>query len=104
MRMADRIRTKIQAALAPERIEIEDDSSRHAGHAGSRPGGESHFNIRVVSESFRGLDRVARQRLVYGALASELADGVHALGIRAETPDEAKSADAGIGKGGRGPK
>ncbi len=89
MGMADRIRTKLEAALAPERLDIEDESHRHAGHSGSRPGGETHFRVRVVAEAFRGLGRVERQRLVYRALADELADGVHALGIQAEAPDDA---------------
>ena len=93
-RMADRIRTKLETALAPERVDIEDDSARHSGHAGSRQGGESHFNVHIIAGAFRGLGRVARQRLVYGALAAELAAGVHALSIRAETPEEAASAAA----------
>ncbi|MDP7603737.1 MAG: BolA family protein, partial [Alphaproteobacteria bacterium] len=65
-----------------------DQSARHAGHAGARPGGESHFDVVVVSQSFAGLGRVARQRLVYKVLAEELAAGLHALALITRTPAE----------------
>jgi len=97
--MADRIREKLEAAFAPARVAVEDDSAKHVGHAGSRPGGETHYTVHVVAGAFRGLGRLERQRLVYRALASELAGGVHALGIRAETPEEAAQGDAGGGAG-----
>jgi BolA protein len=84
----DVIQDKLTAAFEPLRLEIEDDSSRHAGHAGARSGGESHFNVIVESEAFRGLNKVARQRLVYRALAEELAGPVHALAVRALAPGE----------------
>ncbi len=88
------IRNKLTAALAPARLEIEDDSARHAGHhheggMDARPGGESHFNLTVVSTAFEGQSRVARQRTVNSLLAVELAGPVHALSIRAMTPAEA---------------
>ncbi|QTN21025.1 BolA family transcriptional regulator [Brevundimonas sp. AJA228-03] len=88
------IRRKLTDALAPTRLEIEDDSARHAGHhheggMDARPGGESHFNLTVVSTAFAGLGRVQRQRMVNGLLAQEMAGPVHALSIRALTPDEA---------------
>jgi BolA protein len=89
MRVATAIREKLTAALAPEALEIIDDSHKHAGHAGARPQGESHFTVRVVSAKFEGLNRVARQRLVYGALKDELATDIHALAIEARTPGEA---------------
>ena len=89
MRVASAIREKLTAALAPEALDIVDDSHKHAGHAGARPQGESHFTVRVVSAKFEGLNRVARQRLVYGALKDELATDIHALAIEARTPGEA---------------
>jgi BolA protein len=89
MRVATAIRDKLTAALAPQRLDIVDESHKHAGHAGARPEGESHFRVLVVSDRFEGLSRVARQRLVYGALADELASDIHALAIEAKTPAEA---------------
>lgn len=88
MRMQERIRTRLGAALAPATLDIIDKSAQHAGHSGARPGGETHFRVVVVAEAFRGLKRVQRHRLVYDALAAELADGVHALSLDARAPDE----------------
>jgi BolA protein len=90
------MREKLQSAFQPTRLELEDDSARHAGHhheggMDARPGGESHFNLVVVSAAFAGLGRVQRQRAVNAVLAEELAASVHALSIRALTPDEAGS-------------
>ena len=87
------IREKLTAALAPERLELEDDSWRHAGHhheggMDAKPGGESHFNIVVVSDAFEGQSRLARQRAVNDLLRAELAGPVHALSVRALTPVE----------------
>lgn len=87
-RVAETIRTKLEARFAPARIELEDESSRHAGHAGAREGGETHFRLVIVAPAFSGLGRIARQRLVYACLADELADRVHALSITALAPDE----------------
>ena len=89
MRVANAIREKLTAALAPASLDVIDDSHKHAGHAGARPQGESHFTVRVVSAKFEGLNRVARQRLVYGALNDELETYIHALAIEAKTPAEA---------------
>ena len=87
--MADTIRRKLQAAFAPSELVVEDDSAKHAGHSGARPGGETHFSVRVVSESFTGLGRVERQRRVYAALADELKpNGIHALALTTLTPAE----------------
>ncbi len=88
------IRKKLTDALHPTLLEIEDDSARHAGHhheggMDARPGGESHFNLTVVSDAFEGQTRVARQRTINALLAAELAGPVHALSIRALTPAEA---------------
>jgi BolA protein len=84
----DAIRDKLNAAFQPSRLEIEDDSARHSGHAGSRPGGESHFNVTIESAAFAGAPRVARQRMVYRALADEMAGPVHALSVKALAPGE----------------
>lgn len=88
------IREKLTAALSPERIELVDDSARHAGHhheggMDAKPGGESHFNLTVVSAAFEGQSRVMRQRAVNALLKTELAGPVHALSIKAMTPEEA---------------
>ena len=82
------MRRKLAEALAPLRLEIVDDSARHAGHVGARPEGESHFNVEIVSARFAGLPRVARQRLVYQVLADELRTDVHALALKTLTPGE----------------
>jgi BolA family transcriptional regulator, general stress-responsive regulator len=94
MEIAARIRRKLTDALAPTRLEIVDDSARHVGHAGHDGRGESHFRVLVVSDSFAGRSRVERQRLVYGLLADELADRVHALALQTRTPDEERAASA----------
>lgn len=86
--VAEAIRRKLEAALSPSRLEIVDDSDKHAGHAGHREGGESHFTVTVVSDAFAGLNRVQRQRRVNAALAEELAGPVHALSIKALAPGE----------------
>ena len=88
-RVADRLRDRLQQGFSPERIDIVDDSSKHAGHAGAREGGESHFTVTIVSPAFEGLSRVERQRRVYAALSEELAGPVHALSLKALTPGEA---------------
>jgi BolA family transcriptional regulator, general stress-responsive regulator len=87
--VASRLHSKLAAALAPSLLEIDDDSAKHAGHAGARPGGESHFSVRMVSAAFAGKSRVERQRLVYGILAEELAGPVHALALALKAPGEA---------------
>jgi len=87
--IADRIRSKLEAALSPVRLDIQDDSAKHSGHSGAREGGESHFSVLIVSDAFEGLNRVARQRRVNTILAEELAGPVHALSIQAKTPAEA---------------
>lgn len=86
--VAGQIHSKLQSAFAPERLEVVDDSARHAGHAGAGGGGESHFNVTVVSDAFVGVNRVERQRRVYAVLAEELAGPVHALSLKALAPGE----------------
>jgi BolA protein len=88
MRVADIIREKLSARFASTRLEIIDESHRHAGHAGARPEGETHFSVTIVSAVFIGESRVSRQRLVYQALAEELATRIHALSLTTLTPDE----------------
>ncbi len=87
--IADTIRSKLTEGLSPTALIIEDDSARHAGHGGARPGGESHFNVTLESAAFAGLGPVARQRLVYRLLADELAGPVHALSLTLRTPPTA---------------
>jgi BolA protein len=89
MTVAETIRQKLTSAFTPAELVIEDESARHVGHAGARPGGQTHFNVRIVSDSFVGLSRVERQRRVYAALARELRpDGIHALSLTTLTPAE----------------
>ena len=90
MSVADKIREKLTARFAPSRLDLVDESHRHAGHAGARPEGETHFAVTIVSAAFAGQSRVARQRLVYQTLAEELASPVHALALTTLTPDEDK--------------
>lgn len=82
------IQHKLTTAFQPMRLEVQDDSARHHGHAGARPGGESHFNVTIESAAFAGQPKVARQRMVYRALAEELAGPVHALSVKALAPGE----------------
>jgi len=84
------IDNKLRMRFAPQRLSIEDESSRHRGHAGYREGGESHFRVEIVSTAFAGKTRVARQRLVYETLKDELAAGLHALALTTLTPEEDK--------------
>lgn len=93
---------KLAEGLHPVRVELVDDSGRHAGHhheggMDAVEGGESHFNLTVVSAAFEGQNRLARQRAVNALLAEELAGPVHALSIRALTPDEDAAAAPGAG-------
>ncbi len=91
MSVAETIRQKLTERFAPTRLAVIDESHRHAGHAGARPEGETHFAVTITSAAFSGLSRVARQRLVYDALKQELASGVHALSLATLTPDEDRS-------------
>ncbi len=88
MRVAAAIEKKLVDGLTPSRLEIVDESDRHAGHAGARPGGESHFRVTVTARAFAGKSRVERQRMVYGLLADEMATDIHALALTTLTPDE----------------
>ena len=85
---AERIRAALEAALSPARVDVVDDSAKHAGHAGAAPGGQTHYSVLVVSPSFEGKTRVARHRLVNQALGPEFASGLHALSLTLRTPAE----------------
>lgn len=86
--ITDTIRSKLEAAFQPIRLELKDDSDRHQGHAGHTGSGESHFNLVIEAKAFAGKARVARQRMVHHVLAEELAGPVHALSIIAVAPGE----------------
>lgn len=88
MTVADDIRRKLTNGLSPTRLEIVDESGKHQGHAGWRPGGETHFNVTVVSAAFDGKSRVDRQRMVFEILAEEMAGQVHALALTTRAPAE----------------
>jgi BolA protein len=81
MTRADRITAALTAALVPTNLEVIDESHLHAGHAGARPEGETHYRVRITSTVFSGQSRVAQHRMVNEALAAELAGGLHALAI-----------------------
>ena len=88
-RVADAIRQRLTPALAPSRLDLTDESAHHAGHAGARPEGESHFRMLIVAGAFAGKSRLERQRMVFGALGDLMRTDIHALSITALTPDEA---------------
>jgi stress-induced morphogen len=85
---AQRLESALQAAFSPLVLQITDDSARHAGHAGARAEGETHYTVLLVSGAFQGLSRVARSRAVHEVLAGEFATGLHALSLSLRTPEE----------------
>ena len=87
--VAETIKSKLSEALSPKQIDVVDESHLHAGHAGARPEGETHFRLLIVAEAFEGETRVARQRRVNEILREELAGPVHALAMKTLTPAEA---------------
>ncbi len=91
MSVAEELRERLEQALQPKLLDIVDESAKHHGHAGWREGGETHFRVHVVSSAFDGLSRIDRQRLVHGAAADLLRERIHALSIRALTPNETLS-------------
>ena len=88
MLVRDVMTEKLSAAFTPESLEVIDESHRHEGHAGSRPGGQTHYRVRIVAEAFRGKSRLERHRAINQALAAEIAGGIHALAIEASAPGE----------------
>lgn len=89
MKVKDNITNKLHDAFAPVRLDVTDESHLHEGHAGHRAGGETHFRVHIVSRAFAGKSRIDRHRMINTALATDLAGSVHALAIKAQTPDEA---------------
>ena len=88
MQTADVITKKLTEAFTPQSLKVLDESHQHEGHAGHRPGGQTHFRVYIVSEAFKGKTRLERHRMINGTLAGELAGGVHALAIHAAAPGE----------------
>jgi BolA protein len=88
MSTSDIITEKLTEAFAPQSLRVVDESHQHEGHAGHRPGGETHFKVYIVSNAFRGKSRIERHRMINTALSAELQSGVHALAIHAATPEE----------------
>jgi len=88
MQMKTVIEEKLAATFAPQSLDVEDESHRHEGHSGHRPGGQTHFRVKIVSEAFRGKSRIERHRMINQTLSSELSGGVHALAIHASAPGE----------------
>lgn len=88
MQVKSIITQKLNDAFAPQALDVIDESHHHQGHAGHRPGGESHFRVQITAEAFRGKSRLERHRMVNQALAQELAGGIHALAIQASAPGE----------------
>jgi BolA protein len=82
------ITNKLREAFFPESLDVQDESHLHEGHAGQRPGGETHFRVYIVSQAFKGKSRIERHRMINAALSSELAGSVHALAIHAKSPGE----------------
>jgi BolA protein len=99
MRMQQIITDKLTAAFAPDSLTVVDESHLHEGHAGHRPGGETHYRIYIVSAAFEGKSRLDRHRLVNAALAAELAGGIHALALHAAAPSEAAVARSAPNEG-----
>jgi BolA protein len=89
MRVAENIRSKIERAFTPARLEVEDESHKHAGHAGAGDGKETHFRLTIVSATFDGMSRIERHRRVTAVLKEEIGNPVHALSLKAMTPAEA---------------
>lgn len=91
MDRVEAIRSRLQEALRPEFIDIVDESHKHAGHAGARESGGGHFNVTIVSRLFRDKSPIQRHRMVYTAVDDLMPREIHALSIRALTPDERSS-------------
>jgi BolA family transcriptional regulator, general stress-responsive regulator len=88
MRTADLITKKLTEAFTPQSLNVVDESHQHEGHSGSRPGGQTHFRVYIVSDAFKDKTRLERHRMINGILVDELAGGIHALAIHATAPGE----------------
>lgn len=89
MNTKNAIINKLREAFSPESLDVIDESHLHEGHAGHRPGGETHFRVHIVSPAFKGKSRIERHRMINASLSAELAGSVHALAINAQAPGEA---------------
>lgn len=88
--------TRMEAALQPLKpiqLIFRDDSASHAGHAGARPEGETHYSLVMVAEAFQGKSRIERQRMVQALLQPELDNGLHALSMKLHAPSEVEYSD-----------
>ena len=83
-----RLHAALTAAFSPVTLEVIDDSAQHAGHSGAADGGQTHYTVRMVSDRFVGLNRVARSRAVHEAVTAEFHDGLHALALMLRAPNE----------------
>lgn len=88
MQTKDVIIEKLTVAFAPESLDVLDESDKHKGHAGHRPGGQTHYRVYIVANAFAGKSRIERHRMINNALAEEIQGGVHALAIHASAPGE----------------
>jgi BolA protein len=88
MRTADLITQKLTEAFTPQSLKVEDESHKHEGHAGARPGGQTHYRVYIVSQAFKGKTRLERHHMINQTLAGELSGGIHALAIHASAPGE----------------
>ena len=88
MRTVDLMTKKLAEAFAPESLNVVDESHQHEGHAGARPGGQTHFRVYIVSKAFKGKTRLDRHRMINRILSDELKASVHALAIHAQAPGE----------------
>jgi BolA family transcriptional regulator, general stress-responsive regulator len=88
MMATERVIRERLAALNPVTLDLRDESEQHAGHAGARPGGGSHWQLTIISEAFRGKSAVARHRMVYEALGDLMSRDIHALQIEASAPEQ----------------
>ena len=91
MRTEDVITKKLTAAFTPETLKVTDESHLHAGHAGHREGGQTHYRVYIVADAFKGKTRIERHRLINATLTEELAGSIHALAIHAAAPGEGGS-------------
>jgi BolA protein len=91
MRTEESITLKLTETFTPESLAVVDESDQHQGHAGHRPGGQTHFRVYIVSAAFQGKSRIDRHRMINAVLSAELAAGVHALAIHAKAPGESGS-------------
>lgn len=94
MTVKEKLELKLKAAFSPLFLEVKDDSDRHAGHAGARLGGKSHFRIKIVSARFSGLTRLERHQKVYACLEAELKAGIHALSLKTLSPEDEGSGES----------